>query len=126
MIETISQSALACRCHVFCFFEFNFFSIQAFEYLHEQDKAEVLFEKKYYNYIIEELSSYLEVIVDESSDGSLNEHVYNVLEVVSVLLDLPELVESKVGPFSKVDLFYVGFLLDFFSLFFQDHDTKSI
>ncbi len=72
-------------------------SIIAYEYVREQDKADVLFEKKFFNYITGQLDNYVDVVIEEISDSNLSDLVNSVLEAISVLLDLPELLENKVN-----------------------------
>ena len=63
----------------------------AFEDLYEEDKAEILFEKKFLNYLQEQLGKQI-----DSNVGDMSESVANVFEILSSLLNMPELLGNKV------------------------------
>lgn len=69
------------------------FFFSEFEESHEEEKSEILFEKRYFNYIFEKLRNHQNgLIVEQTSD----EEVHQVLHTIAHIINLEEFYETRV------------------------------
>ena len=68
-------------------------SIIEFEDLHEEEKIEILFEKRYFNYVFEKLRNSQNDLI---ADGTTDSEVDSILHSISHVLNFQQFYEDKV------------------------------